>query len=131
MTRTTSPWRGQRLTGMALIVAGITFLLDHSGIVAVQDLWHYWPVLLVVLGVVRMHDARSARDITSGLWSVVIGAWLLASLEGWFGIDFRNSWPALLIAWGVIMLSHPVFERRFPSRQHDDVNEHKENAHGH
>ena len=122
MTQTFSPRRGQRLAGIVLIVAGGTFFLDQSGIVDVWDLWHYWPLLLIVIGAQRMLDARSARVVTSGLWSVVIGAWLMVNQAGWWGSDFHNSWPGLLIAWGVTLLLYPRIARRFPIRgSHDDA----------
>ena len=111
-THHVSAWRSQRVAGLLLIAAGSTFLVDQMGIIDAHELWHYWPLLLILIGAVRMVAWRTAGDVTSGLWTIFIGAWLLANVEGWFGIDFRNSWPILLIAWGVTVLLKPVIARR-------------------
>lgn len=125
-TQHASHWRRQRLTGLLLIAAGGVFFLDQLGYVEIQDVWHYWPVLLIGIGAVRMLDARHANDVTSGLWSVLIGAWLCANLEGWLGMDFRTSWPFLLIAWGATLLLRPLVARRFANRAQADFTDHKE-----
>lgn len=102
---------GRRLTGLVLIVVGATFFLDQCGFIAVQDLWHYWPLMLVVVGVVRMAEAPHARDLIGGAWSILIGLWLFANFEGWSGMDFDNSWPVLLVAWGITLVFSPVVKK--------------------
>lgn len=128
-THTFSHWRRQRLTGLILICTGAAFFLDQLGFISLVDLWRYWPLTLVVIGAARMIDAPTARGVSSGLWTMFIGAWLYGNFEGWFGMDFSNSWPFLLIGWGVILLLVPVFQRqqadnRNPSGPHDEESHH-------
>lgn len=125
-TQHRSHGRRQRLAGLLLIAAGAVFFLDQFGYVAIQDVWHYWPLLLIAIGAVRMLDARHANDVTSGLWTVLIGVWLCANLEGWLGMDFRTSWPFLLIAWGTTLLLRPLVAHRFANRPDAGVMDHKE-----
>lgn len=119
-TKDLSHWRRQRLTGLILIGAGAAFFLDQLGIVSMYDLWHYWPLVLVVVGVVRMIDTPTARDVRSGLWTIFIGVWLFANFEGWFGMDFSSSWPFLLIGWGLTLLLVPVTARRPRARRRNN-----------
>jgi hypothetical protein len=114
--------RRQILWGLLLIGIGIAFLLDQFDLYDVRSLWHYAPLLLVVVGVNQTIGYPSAKEFTSGLWTVFIGLWLFAVFEGLFGLTFWNSWPLLIIVSGVTMAIRPIAERRF--------NAHQENRHG-
>ena len=116
--------RRQVLWGLVLIGLGVAFLLDQLGLydVDLRALWHYAPLLLVVAGINQTIGYPSAREFANGLWTVLVGLWLFATLEGLFGLTFRNSWPLLIIISGVTMAVRPIAERRF--------NAHRENRHG-
>lgn len=111
--------RNQTMVGVSLVVLGTVFFLDQMDIVPMQNLWQYWPWLLVAVGLVRIIDPASPRDVSSGCWTMLIGLWLCANFEGWYGINFGNSWPALLIGWGITMLLGPVLHQRLAGRQTD------------
>jgi Domain of unknown function (DUF5668) len=108
-------WRKQLMWGLLLVGLGAAFLLDRLDMFDIDELWHYWPLVLVVFGINKMIGYPSARDFSSGLVSFFIGVWLFATLEGVFGLTFRNSWPFLIIAWGVKLILDPFIERRFAS----------------
>lgn len=128
-TRTVSHWRRQRLTGLILIGTGAAFFLDQLGFVRLADLWRYWPLALVLIGAVRMVGAPTAQGVSSGLWTMFIGAWLYGNVEGWFGMDFSNSWPFLLIGWGVILLLVPVFQQQRADHRHSSGHHDEESHH--
>jgi hypothetical protein len=115
------------MAGVSLIVLGTVFFLDQMAIIAMQDVWQYWPLMLVAAGLIRMLDPASPRDVLSGSWTVLIGLWLFANFEGWFGINFGNSWPVLLIGWGITLLLRPVLHMRLASQQTDADATRKEN----
>jgi hypothetical protein len=108
--------RSQYMAGVSLIILGTVFFLDQMDIVAMQDVWQYWPLMLVVGGIIRMIDPETPRDVASGFWTTLIGAWLFANFEGWYGINFGNSWPFLLIGWGVSLLLRPFLQTRMAGR---------------
>jgi hypothetical protein len=112
-TESSYQWRKQILWGLLLIGFGTMVLLDRLGWLEFDQLWHYWPWILVVAGVNKMIGFPSARDFTSGLWNVFIGLWLFANLEAVFGLTFHNSWPLLIIAWGLSLIVEPLIRRRF------------------
>lgn len=114
--------RKQMMWGLVLIVVGLVFLLDRMGIADADELWHYWPLLLVVAGINQTIGYPSAREFTNGLWLVFIGLWLFAVFEGFLGLTFRNSWPLFILMWGLQLVLGPVIARRFPStKEKDDV----------
>lgn len=108
-------WRRQLMWGLLLIGLGTAIFLDRLGLFDMDQLWHYWPLVLVVVGINRIIGYPSARDFNSGLWTVFIGLWLFATFEGIFGLTFHNSWPFLIIAWGVTMILQPYIRTRFAS----------------
>jgi hypothetical protein len=106
-------WRRQLMWGLLLIAFGTAVFLDQMDIVETESLWHYWPLVLVVIGINKTIGFPTARDFTSGLWTAFVGIWLFATLEGLFGLTFRNSWPLFIIISGVTMALEPIVARRF------------------
>lgn len=113
-------WRRQMLWGLLLVVLGIALFLDQMGMFDIERLWHYWPLILVVVGLNRMIGFPSARDFTGGLWMTCIGLWLFAVFEGDYGLTIYNSWPIFIIISGVAMVLEPVVARRLQSRESDN-----------
>jgi hypothetical protein len=106
-------WRKQLMWGLLLIGLGGALLLDQLDILDIRDLWHYWPLILIVIGINKMIGYPTAQDFTSGLWICFIGIWLFANFEHLFGMTFRNSWPYLIIAWGITLVLKPFIRERF------------------
>ena len=125
--------RKQMMWGLVLIAVGVIFLLDRMDLVDLVDLrelWHYWPLLIVAVGINQTIGYPSAREFSKGLWTVFIGLWLFAVFEGFLGLTFRNSWPLFLLMWGLQMVLGPVIERRFSSSPHvSPTRPSKENDH--
>ena len=116
-------WRKQAAWGLTLIVVGAIVLLDRLYYIDASDYWHYWPLLLVVVGINQTIGYPSAREFGNGLWTVFIGLWLFACFEHVFGLTFRNSWPLFILAAGVKMVVQPLIERRLrhtnPDMRHE------------
>ena len=105
--------RRQVLWGLLLVGLGLAFLLDQMNIVEIESLWHYAPLLLVVIGINQTIGYPSGREFASGLWTAFIGLWLFAVVEGLFGLTFANSWPLFIIISGITMAVRPIAERKF------------------
>ena len=112
--------------GLLLVAIGGVLLLDQFDMLEIYDLWHYWPLIMVVVGLNKMIGYPTARDFISGLWTMFIGLWLFANFEHMFGMSFYNSWPYVIIAWGVTMILRPFIRERFavnaPSRESSHEN---------
>lgn len=112
--------RSRTMADVSLIVIGMVFFLDQMAIVAMQD-------MPMTDGYIRMIDPASSRDVASGAWTMLIGLWLFANFEEWYGINFDNSWPVLLIGWGITLLLRPLLQVRLASQQTDADASRKEN----
>jgi len=109
------------LVGALLAVFGGTLLLNRGGLVHVSIGQLIGPAVLISLGAVTLVEkggfacrARSADGtreplrwsggLTSGVWLIGIGLWLLVSQTHLWGLGFHNSWPLVVILSGVMML---------------------------
>jgi hypothetical protein len=116
-TVTSYEWRRQLMWGLVLIAVGVTIFLDRMDIVYIDDMWHYWPLLFVVVGINKMVGYPTPKRFTSGLWDVAVAIWLFMTLEGMYGLSFTNSWPFLIIVWGITLVLGPVIQARFGPNQ--------------
>ncbi len=101
-----SDWfTAQRVVPAILLIAlGGIFLLSNLHLLRVQDIWQYWPVILMVAGVFKMADAQDARMRTGGGLLLAFGSIFLANNMGLIPFSVWDLWPLLLIGAGVYML---------------------------
>ena len=105
----------QRLVpALVLIVVGGIFLLSNLHMMRVRDIWEYWPVIPMVIGVFRLADAQDARDRTLGGILLVGGSIFLANNMGLIPFNVWDLWPLLLIGVGVYMLVDRSAGSKFP-----------------
>jgi hypothetical protein len=97
--------------GLLLVALGLGLLLDRMDLFDMDELWHYWPLMLVLVGINRMIGSPSPRDFTSGVWSAFVGIWLFCVFEHLFDLTFRNSWPLFIIVTGITMVLEPIVAR--------------------
>ncbi len=94
----TNSHRNRRiLWGVSLIALGGLFLVARAGWVDVLELSHWWPAVLVVIGVSRLLDRRPGV----GAMLMLMGLAFFAAELRWLGLSYRNFWPLLLVAVGV------------------------------
>jgi hypothetical protein len=46
--------------------------------------------------------------MTSGIWLIGLGVWMLVSQIHLWGLDYHNSWPLVVILSGVVMLMRGI-----------------------
>lgn len=103
-TQYRSWFNAQTMLGVAILLMGLFFLLDNASIIEIGPFWKYWPLILVVAGIGKILNADTKRAQIEGTWLAFVGAWLFISFNHIFGLSFRNSWPLLIIAWGMSIL---------------------------
>jgi len=97
--------RGTRPPGLAagliLIALGTLFLLGHMGIVDTGRLWKFWPLIIVVVGLVKFFKERSQ---VGGAITIVVGVLLQLNQLGYLQLSWGSVWPLILIAAGIAMI---------------------------
>ncbi|HEX3117724.1 MAG TPA: DUF5668 domain-containing protein, partial [Candidatus Acidoferrum sp.] len=67
------------IVGAVVCLVGVLFLLDHLGVISVDHIWRFWPVILIVVG--AAHLAEQGRQ-QWGAFMILVGAlFLLDSLN--------------------------------------------------
>jgi hypothetical protein len=97
--------------GVFLLIVGVALLLDNFDILNARPIWHYWPVILIVIGLGRLMDAEEVWEYRKAFWLLFLGSWFLVSQLHLFGLDYHNSWPILLIGIGMGM----IWKSAYPS----------------
>jgi hypothetical protein len=95
---------------------GFVFLADRLDLIDLGRIGAWWPLLPVVIGVARIASWQSADAVGSGVTWMLMGLWFWASVEGWSGLSWRNSWPLALAAIGTGMVVKALLSPAFVSR---------------
>ena len=97
------------VVGIMLILFGTVLLLHQLDVfymvdLGIRSIWQLWPFILVIIGIGKLADAPTLYHIGHGIWWIFLGVWLYVSINYVFGLSFGETWPAMLIAWGVSMM---------------------------
>jgi len=102
---------GRFFLGFVLLAIGSVYLLDNMGFIYVHHISRYWPALFILFGLAKMMDYDGHYYHGTGIGWIFLGSWLLISMNGLFGLDFQNSWPILIVGWGVSMLWKALYRQ--------------------
>jgi hypothetical protein len=113
MTKTDGEKRADGVVGGLILVAlGVIFLLEQRGLLGFAGITSWWPLIVVAMGVGKLVGGGSGRRRRGGLWLLFVGVWLLANTNHYLGLTWQNSWPIMLIGFGVMLTLGAVFGDR-------------------
>jgi len=92
------------LVGLVIVALGVILLLDQEGLVRAWDLWRFWPMVLIVVGLMRMFRATGAIDRLWGFVEVLFGVVFQLGALGYRYFRFAHTWPLLVIGLGLWVL---------------------------
>jgi hypothetical protein len=95
--------------GIFLLLAGAALMLGKFDFIYIDSPWHFWPVILLAIGIGKLADAEYSWEYRKAVWTLFIGSWFLVSELHLFGLSYRNSWPILLIGIGIGMLWKSIY----------------------
>jgi Domain of unknown function (DUF5668) len=99
--------RGYRLAvlgaiaGGTIIVAGVLLALNSLHVIPAGELWTFWPLIAVVLGLTHIADSRTPNSLMWGGLAAAIGALLFLENLNLVKLDFSYVWPMLVVALGI------------------------------
>ena len=109
--------------GLFVIIVGLVLLADRTDLIPFHFSGNFWPLVLIMLGVLKLAqplDARRGRTRRSGGFLIFVGGWGLINELHIGGLDYRTSWPILVIGVGVAMVwrawqGNPTCDNRIAS----------------
>lgn len=105
--------RGPGVTGgVILVIIGSAILLDHMGIVRVDRIWQFWPLILIVVGLVKFFKEKSA---VFGIGIIAIGVILQLNLLGLTHFVWADLWPLAIITVGLLMITSRIKMPQLPT----------------
>ncbi len=100
---------GRSVVGAGLILFGALILMHNLDIVYIDHVSRYWPALFILFGAARLLGSDDDPRQGHGLGWIFFGSWLLVSINGMWGLDFGNSWPILIVGWGISLLWRALY----------------------
>ena len=104
--------RGPVIGGVVFIVVGTFLLLEKLGYVPNGFVLHFWPTILIVIGMVKLVYAGGRP---TGVVLIGIGILLQLTEIGIIHVNFWDLWPVLIIIAGAAMLWQAVAWKPAPS----------------
>ena len=105
---------GRVIFGAVVVVVGVLFLLNSTGVANLDSLLDWWPSLIILYGAWRL-IANRFRSLFWPILLIAVGAFFQLGELG-FDIDLSDYWPVALIAVGILILAGGV--RRRNRRRH-------------
>ncbi|HUR81998.1 MAG TPA: hypothetical protein VM733_14635 [Thermoanaerobaculia bacterium] len=93
---------GKLAAGLALLTVGV------AGITSARDLWRWWPLLLIFLGLGHEADALQTRRGSGGYILIAVGVWMLVGSLELFGLTYRDALPIGVVIAGAGMVLHAL-----------------------
>src|SRR5262252_1065398 len=91
---------GQLVLGVSIAIVGVLFTLDNLHILRARDFLQFWPVVLIVIGLAHVAQARTASGVAGAAIWIFVGVVLLGNRLGFLHVRIWNYWPLLLVLVG-------------------------------
>jgi len=94
----------QVVVGLAVIGMGLLFLLDNLNIFPVRDIFHFWPMVFILVGGLKIYDSNDTGGRIFGGILVMIGVMLTLRSMGYIYFGWRTIWPVLIMLLGGVVV---------------------------
>jgi predicted membrane protein len=94
----------QLVFGIIIIIVGVAITLDNLNIFYARELFRWWPLALMALGMVQLFESESAGRRMAGAILLGIGSLFLLDRLHVLHFFFRELWPLILVIIGVAIL---------------------------
>ncbi|HWW59923.1 MAG TPA: DUF5668 domain-containing protein [Thermoanaerobaculia bacterium] len=117
------PLAGKLALGLVLLLIGGLKFLDNIDLFNARPLWHWWPLLLIVLGGASELDAIRKRRGDGGIVLLALGVWMLLGTQELFGLTYRTAFPIGIVVVGLGIILHAVID--VPRKQLEENGNHE------
>ncbi|GAG53764.1 unnamed protein product [marine sediment metagenome] len=97
------------IIGLVVICAGILFLLENMGVAIGVDMWDFWPVALILIGLSHISKPPETRHGFSGAIFIIVGVLFLLNNLDIIVFDIGTFWPIIVILIGMAIIKDAVW----------------------
>ena len=90
--------------GAFILIIGIISLIDNLNIFNTRNLLQFWPMIFIVLGGLKISQARNSSGHLIGGSLVFAGILMTLNHLGLISFGMRDFWPVFLILGGLIVI---------------------------
>ena len=92
------------LVGMLIIVFAVVILLQNLDLIPYINMWVFWPVFLILIGLSQIMRPSESRQTLSGSIFIIVGGLFLLNNMDIIYFEFRDLWPFILLLVGFAIL---------------------------
>lgn len=97
------------IVGLVVICAGILFLLENLGVTIRINLWDFWPVALILIGLNHTLRHNETRNGFSGAICIIVGVLFLLNNLDIIVFNIGTFWPIIIIIFGISIIKHSIW----------------------
>jgi cell wall-active antibiotic response 4TMS protein YvqF len=98
--------------GVLLVFVGMLFLLDNLGVWEAGQVFRYWPLALMAMGVPALIAPKDTADPAWGITLTSAGLFFLLRELDVIDWSIRDIWPVFLIVAGLVLLIGALGRKR-------------------
>jgi len=102
-------FRGSFAWGGVILFVGVVLLLDHMGVISAEGLLRFWPMILILFGIVNLLNECSR---VWGICLLIAGVLLQLGRFGIVKVTWAVLWPVLVIGVGLSLMWGSLKARR-------------------
>lgn len=92
---------GGLIWGFIIVLVGVALLMDHLGLLPFNQIYLFWPMLLVLAGLLNL---LSQSNRVFGFLMIIVGGLLQLNKLGIIRLSFADIWPLAIIAVGILLI---------------------------
>lgn len=119
------------LVGLAIMLAGVLLLLSRLGMMQRIDVFDFWPVILILIGIGKIYQPKEYRQTIVGTAFIAIGSLFMLDKFGIMSFDWDDVWPLVLVFVGIAILKGAIFTPKHGRCRANDEEGEKEFGHAH
>lgn len=98
------------IIGLIVICAGILLLLENLGVDIRINIWDFWPVALILIGLSHISRPGETRHGFSGAIFVIVGVLFLLNNLDIIVFNMGTLWPIIIIILGIAIIKNQVWK---------------------
>jgi predicted membrane protein len=110
------------LIGALIIVFAVVLLLRNMDLIPYINMWRFWPIFLIVIGLSQILRPIEYRQTLSGSIFIIIGGLFLLNNMNIIYFGFRDLWPFILLLVGFAILRQAMVGSKSGELDNDFIN---------